>query len=495
MGEASLPLTEPVSERIPTRALSVLPDERLARMAAEGSARAFTAIYERHHQALYRYCRSILGNDEDARDALQNTMVAAMRALPGEERKIALKAWLFRVAHNEAISVVRRRTPESSIETAFEIPAEEADSETRDRLRALFTDLKQLPDRQRGALVMRELNGLGYAEIAAALETSEAGAKQLVYESRSSLVELERGREMECDSVREAISDRDGRVLRGRKLRAHLRSCSDCRAFRESIAGRRTQLQAMAPPLPAPAAAAILAGVLGGGGGSAGGGIAAALGGGAAAGGGLIGSAAMKAGIVAVAAGIGAGTIGLAIGGGDDAFSGGLDGSAWPGIGGPRGADAAGIHGGLGAPGPSGPGANGTGAGNGSDTGAGGGAAHGAGTGHHPGTGGSNTGAGEVGGGADEAPGVIDDPGTEPGGGANPGGGGSSGGGSPPIGAPPTAPPTGGSQGTGPTGTPPGQGGTPPGQGGIPPGLPVAPPGLGGTPPGQGGVVPGQAQP
>src|ERR671915_271789 len=99
MGEASLPLSEPFSERIPHRALGVLSDERLARLAAQGSPKAFAAIYERHHQALYRYCRSILGNDEEARDALQNTMLAAMRALPGEERKIALKAWLFRVSH------------------------------------------------------------------------------------------------------------------------------------------------------------------------------------------------------------------------------------------------------------------------------------------------------------------------------------------------------------------------------------------------------------
>src|SRR5215211_7077327 len=111
MGEASLPLPDDLSERVPQRALAVLPDSRLARLAAEGSRGAFAAIYDRHHQPLYRYCRSILGDAEDAQDALQNTMVSALRALPGEKREIALRPWLFRVAHNEAISVLRRRSP------------------------------------------------------------------------------------------------------------------------------------------------------------------------------------------------------------------------------------------------------------------------------------------------------------------------------------------------------------------------------------------------
>ena len=489
MGEASLPLPQPVSERIPPRALAVLPDERLAKMAAEGSPKAFTAIYERHHQALYRYCRSILGNDEDARDALQNTMVAAMRSLPGEKRKIALKAWLFRVAHNEAISLVRKRAATSSIEDAAEIPLEAADEETRDRVRALFADLKQLPERQRGALVMRELNGLGYAEIAAALETSEAGAKQLVYESRASLHELEEGREMECESARKAISARDGRILRGRKVRAHLRACDDCRSFRESIGGRRTQLQALAPPLPGPAAAAILSSILGGGGGSAGGGIAAAVGAGAT-GSALMGSAAMKAGIIAVAAGIGAGGIGVVMGE-DPPFSSAAERNV---AGSTAGAGAKGTPapGGLGGDGAAGQGA---GAAAGTGAGAGGGSVNAGndGSAHDDGGGSASTGAGGTSdGGADDSPSVSDGP--------APPGGGDAGGGNP-GGGPPASPPGGGGgtpptttppPSSGPIGTPPGQGGVPPGQGGVPPGLSEPPPGLGGTPPGQGGTPPGQ---
>src|SRR3954463_13915393 len=77
--------------------------------AARGDAAAFTAVYERHHQALYRYCRSILRHDEDAQDALQSTMTKAFAALRSEQREFDLRPWLFRIAHNEALPILRRR--------------------------------------------------------------------------------------------------------------------------------------------------------------------------------------------------------------------------------------------------------------------------------------------------------------------------------------------------------------------------------------------------
>ena len=99
----------------PRRALAArlpaLSDERLAGRAAEGDERAFAAIYERYHQALYRYCRSIVGNGDDASDALQNTMARVLRALPGERRAIALKPWLYRIARNESLRVIDARRP------------------------------------------------------------------------------------------------------------------------------------------------------------------------------------------------------------------------------------------------------------------------------------------------------------------------------------------------------------------------------------------------
>jgi RNA polymerase sigma factor (sigma-70 family) len=323
MGEVSLPLSQVSAERVTNRALALLPDDRLARLAADGNRAAFAAIYRRHHQALYRYCRSILRNGEEAEDALQNTMLSALRALPGEQRTISLKPWLFRVAHNEAISVLRRRSPDAPIDLATAVVSERDDPAVRERLQALIGDLAALPERQRSALVMRELNGLSYSEIGGALGATETAAKQLVYEARTALHEVEEGRQMECEAARATISARDRRKLRSRKLRAHLRSCDGCRGFESSITERQAGIAALAPPLPAPAAAALLEGILGGGGGGAGGGLAGLAAG--AAGESLGGSAAIKAASVAVAASLGVAGAGVVVGADELVPNSGLD--------------------------------------------------------------------------------------------------------------------------------------------------------------------------
>jgi RNA polymerase sigma factor (sigma-70 family) len=247
-------------------ALRLASDARLVRIAVRGEQRAFAAIFQRYHQELYRYCRAILGSEEEAGDALQNTMLKVMRALPGESREIALRPWLYRIAHNEAIALVRQRP--SSAELSEETPAASASLperrvETRERLRQLVTDLQSLPDRQRGALVMRELNEMDYAGIGAVFGTSAGVARQTLYEARVALQEMAEGREMSCDVIRQALSAGDGRVLRGRRLRAHLRSCEGCRDFRAGIRQRRADLSALAPPLPALAAAGLLQNILG----------------------------------------------------------------------------------------------------------------------------------------------------------------------------------------------------------------------------------------
>ncbi len=243
----------------------LLSDLRLARQASDGNPRAFEAIYKRYHQDIYRFCLSILGRPEDAQDALQNTMVKALRALPGEQREIKLKPWLYRVAHNESIDLLRRRRDGAELDDA-QVSAGAEIAETaaqRERLGHLLTDLGELPERQRSALVMRELGGLDYEQIGAAFESSPSVARQTVYEARLGLRELETGREMSCAQVTSQLSEADGRVARRRDIRAHLCACPECRAFRDSIDGRRRDLQALAP-LPAAAAASILHGLAGG---------------------------------------------------------------------------------------------------------------------------------------------------------------------------------------------------------------------------------------
>ncbi|HEX4670258.1 MAG TPA: RNA polymerase sigma factor [Solirubrobacterales bacterium] len=301
MSEATVP-SGLASAAAMTRVLS---DDRLARRAVDGDERAFATIFDRYHQRLYRYCLVIVGNSQDAQDALQNTMVKVLRALPGEERRIELKPWLYRIAHNESIELLRRRRETRQLDAELAAPgsglAEEAAS--RERLRRLLADLEELPERQRGVLVMRELAGLEFDEIGIALGTSSAVARQTLYEARLGLRQMDEGREMSCETVTKALSKGDGRISRRRDLRAHLRGCPDCRRFGEEIKGRERDLAALSP-LPGVAAAGLLQGLLGGPG--AGGGLAGTLGGGAAKS--LGASAVLKgAATVAVVAAIGVG--------------------------------------------------------------------------------------------------------------------------------------------------------------------------------------------
>ena len=244
-----------------TAPFGLLGDERLARLAAAGHERAFAVVYQRHHQALYRYCRSILRNDADAQDALQSTFAAAFAALGPGRPDAPIRPWLFRIAHNEAVSTLRRRRPTADLSEALDwySTSVEDQAEERAELDLLLRDLRDLGERQRSALVMRELSGLSHEEIAIALETSVGGAKQTIYEARRSLFEFAEGRAMPCDEIRRIVSDADGRLLRSRRVRAHLRECSACTAFSDAIPTRTRELRALAPPLPAVAAAGLLA--------------------------------------------------------------------------------------------------------------------------------------------------------------------------------------------------------------------------------------------
>ncbi|HEY6889163.1 MAG TPA: RNA polymerase sigma factor, partial [Solirubrobacter sp.] len=240
-------------------------ERTLRSRATRGDSAAFTAVYERHHQALYRYCRSIVRHEEDAQDALQSTMTRAFVALQDEQRDFELRPWLFRIAHNEAITILRRRPATGELEDLAAPGSLEDRVSDREELRLLQLDLADLPERQRAALILRELNGLSHAEIGVVLEISASAVKQAIFDARSALLGFREGRATACTEIRRLLSDGDGRVLRGRGVRGHLRGCPDCRRFRTDLDQRPVALRALAPPLPAGGAAALLASLLGSG--------------------------------------------------------------------------------------------------------------------------------------------------------------------------------------------------------------------------------------
>jgi RNA polymerase sigma factor (sigma-70 family) len=247
--------------------VSLFGDERLARLVGQGSERAFVVLYERYHQVLYRYCRSIVGNEADAQDALQSALTNALAALRDGRRDAPLRPWLFRIAHNEAVSVLRRRRPELELAEADGVAGGSVEERVgeRERLRLLVEDLGELGERQRAALVMRELSGLSHEEIACALGGSVGATKQAIFQARRALMDCEQGRAMACEEVLRALSDGDRRALGTRRYRAHVRECGSCAAFAAAIAAREADLQALAPPLAPLAAAGLLARMAGGG--------------------------------------------------------------------------------------------------------------------------------------------------------------------------------------------------------------------------------------
>jgi len=252
-------------------AWSQLGDELLARRAAAGNDAAFTALYERYHGPLLGYCRSILLDAEDADDAAQSALENALRALPTRDSSRPLRPWLYRIAHNEAVTILRRRHSHDVLgpDTEPSVSGPELHAEQRGRLEQLVEDLRSLPERQRGALVMRELNGLSYEEIAGALGLTESNARRAVFDARSALLAVRGGHDADCVAIRRTLSDGDSRSVRARSIRAHLRSCDQCRSFQMGIRARRVELPALAPWLGGAAAASVLglgSGATGGGG-------------------------------------------------------------------------------------------------------------------------------------------------------------------------------------------------------------------------------------
>src|SRR5215208_1740391 len=265
-----------------------LDDGRLAELAAAGDERAFEAVYDRHHRALLAFCRHMLGSQEEAEDALQQTFLRAHRSLVAQGAPDELRPWLFAIARNRCLTMLAARkaaaVPVEELEPATDGLA--AGVEQRADLRDLLGDIARLPDDQRSALVLAEVGDLSHAEIAAVIEVPTAKVKALVHQARTRLIADRDARETPCEDVREQLSTARGGELRRGPLRRHLALCEPCRAYKDAVAEQRSALALVLPVLPSVGLKDTILGALGGGGG---GGAAAAASGGTAGGAALSG--------------------------------------------------------------------------------------------------------------------------------------------------------------------------------------------------------------
>lgn len=283
--------------------LRIRTDEQLVTLFREGNDEAFRVIHDRYRARMFAYARQMLGHSgQDPEDAVQEIFMRAYHGLRANHRQLALRAWLYRIAHNRCIDDLRRPqalaigTPQA---TASGVQDPVVRVEQRDALRRLIADVQRLPDQQRSALLMRELSGMSYADVSGALGVSVAAVKSLLVRARVGLAQASTARNTACAEIRADLVLAHDRGVRSSGLaRRHLRECQGCREFRTEVRGVRRQLAALSPTLGPLGVIAHLLG-WGGGGTSAAAGSAAVAGGSAAAGGG----GAAAAGSVAAAGG------------------------------------------------------------------------------------------------------------------------------------------------------------------------------------------------
>jgi RNA polymerase sigma factor (sigma-70 family) len=288
-------------------------DGRLIAMARNGNAGAFETIVDRYQGRLLGFCRQMLGSTEDAEDVLQEVFVNAYRAMLADDRDINLRPWLYRIARNRCLNHLRKPTADAQ-ESMDMVPVVEAATtaekvHNREEFRQLLTDVGKLPETQRSALLLREMDAMSYEEIAAAMETSVPSVKSLLVRARISLAEASQARQLTCGEVRLELAEAaEGlRKVTG-PVRRHVRDCEECADFRSQVRSNDKVLAALFPAGPLLALKAFIVSKLGigGAGGGATGGASAAAGAGA--------------GATATATGAGAmGTVSAALGGGSAA--------------------------------------------------------------------------------------------------------------------------------------------------------------------------------
>src|ERR1700733_6115800 len=227
-------------------------DEHLIAMARAGNPGAFEMIVDRYQGRLLGFCRQMLGSTEDAADILQEVFVNAYRAMLADEREITLRPWLYRIARNRCLNHLRKPTADAQ-ESMDMVPEVEAAStaekvHNREEFRQIIRDANKLPETQRSALLLREMDALSYEEIAAAMETTVPSVKSLLVRAGISLAEASQARLLTCGEVRVELSEAaEGLRKVSSPVRRHVRECDECSDFRSQVRSNEKALAALFP--------------------------------------------------------------------------------------------------------------------------------------------------------------------------------------------------------------------------------------------------------
>jgi RNA polymerase sigma factor (sigma-70 family) len=228
-------------------------DEQLIALLRRGNTSAFEVLVSRYESRLLAFCRHLLGSREDAEDVLQEVMTAAFNAIIADDRPINVRPWLYRIARNRSLNHLRR-TQAIAVDTMdyqlSEHGATTADKvHEREEFRVLVGDIQDLPETQKTALVLREMDALSYEQIAEAMETTVSSVKSLLVRARLSLAEAAEARALSCEEVRIQLAEvAEGLLKRPSPLvKRHLKGCERCSSFRTQLKHTNRALAALLP--------------------------------------------------------------------------------------------------------------------------------------------------------------------------------------------------------------------------------------------------------
>ncbi len=207
---------------------------------------------QRYQSRLLAFCRHMLGSQEDAEDVLQEVFAASFNALLGDNRPINARPWLYRIARNRCLNHLRRpRASGQDSMDIFEIENGTSTAETvhrREEFRQIVADVQELPETQRTALLLREIDALSYDQIAEAMDTTVPSVKSLLVRARVGLAEASEARLLTCEEVRIELAEvAEGLSRTTAPARRHLKNCERCRTFRSEL---KTTSKALAAVLP-----------------------------------------------------------------------------------------------------------------------------------------------------------------------------------------------------------------------------------------------------
>jgi len=193
------------SLRGPSPLLRLQSDERLVALTRRGQHAAFETLCARYQSRLLSFCRHMLASREDAEDVLQEVFAAAFNAVLADERAINVRPWLYRIARNRSLNHLRRASAIGM--DSMDVHFADHGISTSDRVlrresfRELIGDVHGLPETQRSALLLREIDALSYEQIAQAMETTVPSVKSLLVRARISLAEAAEARKLSCEQA------------------------------------------------------------------------------------------------------------------------------------------------------------------------------------------------------------------------------------------------------------------------------------------------------